>query len=246
MTPFLVFRLEAPLAAMGELAVGERRYGSDRPAKSAVLGLVAAGLGIERADEVAHRALADGYRMAVRVDRPGRLLTDYHTVQVPPARKGKRWATRRQELAEPELETILSYRDYRSDVCHTIVIWANAAAPHTLERLAEALKQPHFMLYFGRKACPLGRPPTPKVVATATVDQALQHFDTTDPLPDGRREGPDPAPLYGDLELADLLAEVPNQQRIVQRRDVVSNRDRWQFTTRDELVVALGRSEGGT
>ena len=43
----LVFLLHAPLGAMGGVAVGERRAGFDRPGKSAILGLVAAALGLD-------------------------------------------------------------------------------------------------------------------------------------------------------------------------------------------------------
>ena len=45
MPDFLTFALAAPLAAMGEIAVGERRGSWDRPGRSAVLGLIAAVLG---------------------------------------------------------------------------------------------------------------------------------------------------------------------------------------------------------
>ena len=65
---FLTCVLAAPIAAMGTLAVGERRGTWDRPGRSAVLGLVAACLGIEREDEDAHQALEAGYGMALRVE----------------------------------------------------------------------------------------------------------------------------------------------------------------------------------
>ena len=39
MPTYLTFALVAPLGAMGELAVGERRGSWDRPGRSAVLGL---------------------------------------------------------------------------------------------------------------------------------------------------------------------------------------------------------------
>jgi len=127
MPAFLLFSLWAPLAAMGDVAVGERRTGLERPGKSAVLGLVAAALGIDRTEEAALRALHDGYGLAVRVDTPGTLVTDFHTAQVPPARRGRRWPTRRAELArpkpgEPELETVLSWREYRADARFTIAL----------------------------------------------------------------------------------------------------------------------------
>src|SRR5215469_1393549 len=79
MPEFLTFVLAAPLAAMGEIAVGERRGSWDRPGRSAVLGLIAACLGLAREDEGAHESLETGYGLALRVQNVGPLLPDYHT-----------------------------------------------------------------------------------------------------------------------------------------------------------------------
>jgi CRISPR system Cascade subunit CasD len=65
MGKYLIFLLHAPLGAMGSVAVGERRAGFDRPGKSAIVGLLAAGLGLDRSDEAAHQALADGYGLGL-------------------------------------------------------------------------------------------------------------------------------------------------------------------------------------
>ena len=54
---YLLLTLYAPLGACGEIAVGERRMSWARPGRSAILGLVAAACGVERADEAAHRRL---------------------------------------------------------------------------------------------------------------------------------------------------------------------------------------------
>ena len=67
---FLLFRLSGPLASWGEIAVGERRSSWPRPSKSAVLGLVAAGLGYRPARRERSCALNDGLNFAVRVDTP--------------------------------------------------------------------------------------------------------------------------------------------------------------------------------
>ena len=48
MQPFLVFGLTASLGAMGELAGHERRGSLIWPARSAIIGLMGAALGIER------------------------------------------------------------------------------------------------------------------------------------------------------------------------------------------------------
>ena len=93
---------------------------------------------------------------------PGRLLADYHTTQVPPTKGKRRFATRAEELAAPDLNTILSRRDYRSGAWHLAALWARVAAPRwTLEELAEAMRRPGFVPYLGRKSCPLGLPLAP-------------------------------------------------------------------------------------
>ena len=85
---FLLFTYYAPMMAMGEIAPGERRMAFSRPARSAVLGLVAAALGLRR-DDRAHADLERGLGYAVRTDSAGRPFTDYHTAQTPQQRRGR-------------------------------------------------------------------------------------------------------------------------------------------------------------
>ncbi len=253
MRDFLLFTLWGPLAAAGEVAVGERRTGWDRPGRSAVLGMVAAALGIDRQEETALAALDAGYGYAVRVEAEGVLLEDYHTAQVPPARKGRRWPTRRAELAEPGLETVLSLRDYRTDARHTVALWGREEPPHPLERLAEALRRPRFVLYLGRRSCPLGLPPAPRIVSEATLAEAFARFDRETPPaerrlreaieradPRGRQQGGGATPgwvaIYADADAAHWPGPGLRHARTVHRRDVPLSRLRWQFGLREELV----------
>lgn len=157
----LAFTLWAPLAAMGGIAVGEQRGGFDRPARSAIFGLVAAALGYDRRDEAHHAALESSYRLAQRVRARGTLLVDYHTVQSPaPSRKAS-WATRREALRAAKLETLISRRDYRADAAVDVVLIRIATAAPAVDVVAEALRRPVYTLYFGRKSCPLGLPLRP-------------------------------------------------------------------------------------
>lgn len=108
--------------------------------------------------------------MAVRVDTTGELLRDYHTSQVPPARRGVSYHTRRDELACEKVNTILSQRDYRMDASYSIAIWVkNDSVPWTLSALASALQQPQFTLYLGRKSCPPSLPLQPRVIEVHTL-----------------------------------------------------------------------------
>lgn len=243
MPPVLLFTLEAPLAAMGDLAVGERRYGSDRPTKSAVLGLVAAALGIDRSADASHAALAAGYGYAVRSASGSSTLSDYHTVQAPPARKGRHWATRRDELAEPQsLGTTVSQREYRAGMRSVVALWEREGGERSasLLDLEQALRTPAFTIYFGRKACPLGRPPFPMVVEAETLVDAFQAYESADAerRPRWSTRDPEPfGPIHADVDASDWLGANIRKDRITSRRDAIVSRRRWQFGLRQELVA---------
>ncbi len=239
MSDHLVFLLHAPLGAMGGVAVGEQRTGFDRPGKSAILGLIAAGLGLDRSDEAAHAALASGYGLGLGEIRSGRLLFDYHTTQMPPQRKNRRFATRREELIVDDVGTILSLREYRADPAYLVVLWRRETPRWSLEQFAEALKHPHFTLYFGRKACPLGAPLDPRVVVADDAQAAMLRYladrtsEQTRLLQHLRLDGT-PSVLALDLDGA---SDRSDMLRIERRRDALESRRRWQFGLRSEALV---------
>lgn len=228
--------LYAPMASFGEIAVGERRMGWTRPARSAVLGLVAAAMGIDREDEDAHRELESGLHYAVRTDAPGVPLVDYHTAQAPKRRRGQSYATRRDELAAThDLNTVLSTREWRTDACFTVALWARGGARVDLDRLASALRCPQYVLYVGRKSAPLGLPLNPVVV---DADGFLAAFETRKPTAAERdvlfraRATDATRTIACDLDAEGL----PEEFRQERRRDRVGSRRRWQFDDRDEAV----------
>ena len=246
MPSFLTFALVAPMASFGGLAVGERRSGWDRPARSAVLGLIGACLGVEREDDAGQAALADGYYVALYCHAPGRLLADYHTAQMPSAKRGRRFATRAEELAVPkwELNTVLSRRDYRVGAWHLGAVWPSAAAPQwSLEELAAAMTRPVFVPSLGRKSCPLGLPLAPRIGEAADARAALmaRHADGPEAtltvrggltLRDAQADTPQPAVIAMDASVADGQV-----RRIEYRRDQPLSRSRWQFGLREEAVL---------
>lgn len=253
MATFVMFRLYAPLGAFGDVAVGERRGGFDRPARSAIFGLIAAALGVDRNDDRSHAALDQNYALALRIDTPGVPIQDYHTVQAPPARTGKArgttWPTRRAALSdERNLETLLSLRDYRADPLSTVVLVARNGAPDVFspEDIAEALRKPRYTLYLGRKACPLGLPPRGTVVAADGLAEALDNYDRDATTPEQAlsrdlRILPAAACYYADADLAapdgDILRPAFKLIGVERRRDLATSRRRWQFDLRDELVL---------
>jgi CRISPR system Cascade subunit CasD len=174
MREFLLFRLYGPLASWGEVAVGEVRPSELTPSRSALLGLVAAALGLRRSDEEAQRQLTEVLHFAVRTDWGGAPLRDYHTVQTGRAGRKETFFTRRDELRAARVDTLVSQRYYRVEGAWTVVAWLRSADRWTLENLAAALRQPVFVPYLGRKSCPLAWPLEPKVVTAASVVAALE------------------------------------------------------------------------
>lgn len=248
MSDFLLLTLYAPLASWGDITVGERRTSWDRPSRSAILGLIAAALGLARGDQDAHDALDAGYGVAVRVDAPGRIMVDYHTAQSLPQPEMKRAkpATRREMIEHGErhhrLETILSARECRTDAAYTLAIWAREGARWPLSALSAALLEPQFVTYAGRKANALAWPMQPSIISANTLADALS-----------RR-----APLGRDARFSALRAPSGSYsvscdddfaiergltgERIERRRDAGAQRTRWQFSER-RVITGLWQAE---
>jgi CRISPR system Cascade subunit CasD len=244
MPAYLTFALVAPLASFGSIAVGERRSGWDRPARSAVLGLVGACLGLERDDDAGQDALAADYALALLCHSPGRLLADYHTTQVPSAKRGRRFATRAQELAVPghELNTILSRRDYRTGAWHLGALSLRRdTARWTLEELAAAMHRPGFVPYLGRKSCPLGLPLAPRISDAPDAPAALLERQVSGPEAPLRAVLADPlVDAIVVLDAEPRWIDDPRRLRTEFRRDQPRSRRRWQFDLREEAVLRAG------
>lgn len=262
----LIFRLYAPLASFGEVAVGEYRGSHLYPARSALLGLLAAALGIEREDETAHQILSYQCLVAVALLEPGLLLRDYHTAQVPSASTLKKHPhrTRADELAfaKDDLNTILSSRDYRQDAASLVAVTLRQeVTPRwSLETLRTHLRSPRFTLYLGRKCCPPALPLQPRVVQAETLSAAFADYQRRD------REAAESAAAMlekGRDHRAQRQVEAQHdvwaQERIVRvawedgmesgvadslridvlRKDQPLSRRRWQFADRTEHVAVL-------
>ena len=234
---FLVFQLQASLAAWGDVAVGEYRGTRDSPGASALVGLLGAALGLPREAEAAHTALCAGYGFAVGTLDEGHLLRDYHTAQVPGRAQLKRRPhhTRRDELNLPkhELNTILSTRDYRQGGAWVVAAQARGCAPHGLQALAAALREPRFVLYLGRKCCPPAAPLAPQVQEASSAHAAITTYLATT----------QPAAKLRKLAWADGVEAGLTEQLSTQRKDRLIRRLGWQFGDRTEHLALLAEDD---
>lgn len=239
---FLVFRLYGPLASWGQAAVGETRPTGLYPTRSAIIGLLAAALGIKREEELAMQQLNASLQLAIKQQVPSSLIRDFHTIQAPSTRRGVTHFTRQSELKEAKLNTLLTRRDYRCDGLWTIALrcitTADNRVSYSLEQLKSALEKPVYTLYLGRKSCPLGIPLSPILVETSCLKTAL---DTCFPaLTRSSKEdnlwlgATGQVTYYWEGDKNQLAAEGIKTERVIttQPWDNPLNKLRWQFNQR--------------
>ncbi len=154
----LLLRLEGPLQAwssQGKLGVRDTER---EPTKSGVLGLLGAALGVDRSDDAGLAELAR-LAMAVRVDRAGSLLHDYHTAGGGSFRGSKKYTVHGTNDCVP------THRYYLQDASFLVGLEGERAL---LERVARAFDAPRWPLCLGRRSCPLSVFPV-----IAVVDEPL-------------------------------------------------------------------------
>ncbi|CAG9000051.1 MAG: hypothetical protein CENE_02040 [Candidatus Celerinatantimonas neptuna] len=243
MKPYLVFRLYGPMASWGLPAVGGDRHTAMAPSRSAILGLLGAALGIRRDDSVQLLALQNSVQIAVKQLVQGILVRDYHTTQVPSANKKVVHRTRKSELSESQLNTVLSSRDYRCDGMWVVAVSLVDQACITLEALHSALLKPAFQLYLGRKTCPLAAPLMPQLLTPCDLRSAL---DTVFPALTGQQKSDQRClrfnqwvTYYWQGEQNELFIDDHATVLTSQIWDEPQSRARWQFTTRTMHQVSL-------
>ncbi len=168
----LALLLDAPLQSWGHASRFERRTTALHPTRSAILGLVAAALGIDKYadDEAAQLARLAPLRLTTvtlprRTTRnqelPIRRLEDYHTVTGIRRASGK---------VAPDA-TVQTYRHYLLDARFGALLEGPDAL---LAEIAAALRNPVWGVWFGRKCClpaspVLVAPPGPRTEAWAAL-----------------------------------------------------------------------------
>ncbi|WP_406109895.1 type I-E CRISPR-associated protein Cas5/CasD [Kitasatospora purpeofusca] len=170
----LVLRLAGPLQSWGDRSAFNRRDSLPRPTKSGVVGLLAAAAGRPREADITDLV---GLRLGVRIDQPGTLLRDYHTVSdyrgrpLPQAGVNAKGA---QKPTSPAKDTHVTHRYYLQDAVFVAAVQGPAAL---VTALAEAIRRPAFPLALGRRSCV----PTQPIALGAVRDATLEDVLTDEP-----------------------------------------------------------------
>lgn len=167
----LVLRLAGPLQSWGDRSVLNRRETRPQPTKSGVIGLLAAAAGYPREADLTDLV---ALQLGVRVDQPGTLLRDYHTVSdyrgrpLPQAGVNAKGI---QKLTSPAKETHVTHRYYLQDAVFTVAV--QGARP-LVEALADAVRHPAFPLALGRRSCAPTQPIALGEPRSGTVEDVLK------------------------------------------------------------------------
>jgi CRISPR system Cascade subunit CasD len=233
----LVLRLAGPLQSWGMTGQFTRRDTHTQPTKSGVLGMIAACLGRERDADISDLT---SLQMGVRVDQPGTLIEDYHTISrtdgsTLPTASGKK----KTDL------TAVSRRWYLADAVFLVTLTGDNKL---LDAVADAIDHPVYAPTLGRRSCvPTGRlnlgvhGPEPETLIKewpwqASAVHIAKH--TVDPVLDGTIEDPN-----GN----DVIPDVPISFAPLRR--ACGNRRIRHFTVQlrrpDTGVVALQARDGG-
>jgi CRISPR system Cascade subunit CasD len=210
----LVLRLAGTLQSWGDRSTFNRRETRPEPTKSGVIGLLAAAAGRPR-----EAPLEDLLQLSlgVRVDQPGSLLRDYHTVsdyRGRPLPQAGVSATGIQKPTSPAKYTHVTQRFYLQDAVFVAAVAGPAALVDTL---ADAVARPAFPLALGRRSC-VPTQPISLGVRTGTLEEVLRDepWQASEPARQAhaRRHGRRPSHIdlpvtLDDIDGDDVLNDVP-------------------------------------
>lgn len=137
------------------------RDSSDEPTKSGIVGLIGCALGYCRDDPRIVTEIESQIRIGVRVESPGTPLKDYHTIT-------------NGVTGKDNASTILTNRTYLQDASFLVAI---AGPEGLLKKVYEALTDPVWPIFLGRKSCPPTRPVVEEIsYQYNSIDDSLEKY----------------------------------------------------------------------
>jgi CRISPR system Cascade subunit CasD len=134
----ILLKFAGPVQSWGTSSQFESRSTNRYPSKSAVVGMLAASFGYSRDDK-----RIDQYNQldfAIRVDQPGKLLTDYHIAQ--------------KTKADGEVDQVyVTNRQYLQDAVFVVALGCDDE--DWMAEIEYALRHPYFQPFLGRRSNPL-------------------------------------------------------------------------------------------
>lgn len=178
--PSVAFLIDAPMQSWGTASRFQRRGTNHHPSKSAVAGMIAAAMGLEKGTDAERETLAaiSELRMTSivlpRCDRRGNALPmqrlrDYHTVGGGYDKKSDPRNIPRKAKGGPGDNATVTEREYLADTRFGIALVSPSGNTALLCRIRDALLDPVWGIWFGRKCCLPAIPLVPNIAENRTA-----------------------------------------------------------------------------
>lgn len=208
------FVLQGPLQSWGERSRWDSRDTATMPTKSGILGLIGCCMGIQRGSQRLQE-MDQKLHIAVRADRSGQIMTDFHTVQAP---KGQKMLNAQ---GKPRGETIITPRQYLQEAIFSVLIWGEESM---MEQVMESMLHPVWAPYLGRKSCVPSIPILPRIMEAESVDEAIA------------RDGKENALVEIEFLPGDVLRK---DERLIQRPDRIIDASKNEYQIRSVRASSL-------
>lgn len=180
-------KLYGPLQSWGTSSKYNIRQTDLAPSKSAIIGIISASLGYKRDDKKNNRLNSLEY--GVRIDKQGSLLCDFQTVK-----ENKIFKESKLLDHGKKVDAHLVYRYYLEDAKFLVAI---RGEDEEIFKIYQALKNPVFQPYMGRKSCPL----PPDFLIGVLDDDVVDALSFYPPLVKGKKQE-DKIPCFVDYKIA--------------------------------------------
>lgn len=223
----LKFPFSAPLQSWGENARWDTRTTTSIPTKSGVIGFLGCCLGYPRGDDKL-KELNEQLRIAIRVERPGQILTDFQTVQ------GTDGILLNAEGKPRGGGTIITPKQYLQDAWFTIFLEGNR---NLLQECYDALLHPKWTPYLGRKNCIPSIPVKPHWVGMESLEDAVAEFSDEE-----RKHCKDTVLI--EMDITPDYSQLPSE-RTYERNDLLIRADQNEYNARrvKSYVIVSGGEE---
>lgn len=134
----VLLKFSGPLQSWGTDSHFETRHTDSHPSKSGVVGMIAAGQGYRRDDDEKIRRLND-LGFAVRVDQPGQIMREYHTV------------AKYKDNGDFD-RTYVTNRYYLQDAVFVVAL--SSDDDELIHDVETAVTNPYFSISLGRRSLP--------------------------------------------------------------------------------------------
>jgi CRISPR system Cascade subunit CasD len=181
------------------------------PTKSGILGMIGCALGVQRED-ARFMEWNDNIRMGIRADKPGTIMTDYHTVQgeIVNAEGKKRGGS----------NTIVSRRQYLQDASFLVCLQGDKAL---LGQFWQGLRNPVWPIFLGRRCCVPSRPIYEQLTSEyKCIEDAFEKH-----------------PTAKNKEMHTMLCEIEDVDGEYKRKDVFLNLKSREYRSRKVRVFSV-------